>query len=83
MQVTPVLLWSFDLHAGLGREPIHLLGIGKRYRRKIDLRIERLQSDILQSVRDAGFQLCDRREASPGLHSYITFKLAKMVRGDS
>ena len=37
VQVAPVLSGRFDLHAGLGREPVHLLGIWERHRGKIDL----------------------------------------------
>src|ERR1700690_3264698 len=59
MQVTPVLPGSLDLHARLRRKPVHLLGIGERHGREIDLRTERLQADILQRVRDSGFNLRD------------------------
>ena len=59
MQVTPVLSWSFDLHAGLRWEPVHVLRIGEWHGRKVDLRVQRFQADILQAICDARLNLRD------------------------
>src|SRR5579859_2817072 len=60
MQVTPVLARGLDLNARLSRKPVDLLRIGEGQRREIDLGAESFQADILQSVGDACFDLCDR-----------------------
>src|SRR5579872_680366 len=60
MGVSPALAWRLHLDDGHDREPVGLFQVVKRIWRECHFRLQGLETDVLQGVRNSGHNLRDR-----------------------